>query len=302
MKPKLFTLNKANNFRRHFSINPENPFFKLYKIKARNSEDASLFTLTLKYEFKRKFFTETESLELTGFDTEGDSNILGEISLNSDCKSVDFFLDDFGSDEIPADISFDVYYTNERRFVNISGPSETFRRHLKNHINTRIFFSGSFGQGKTTFLDFFFEQNSHEYSVFKIFPVSYSVASNDDIFRYIKCDILFQLLDIVQFDKENVSYSESAKDFFKQNADKVLAKFLYMIPAIGKSVYDVFEKMNDLKEQYLKYHDNRQIDDAVLAADYISNLYNKDGGLFEDDFIPILSEPFCKKSKKKMIK
>ena len=64
-----------------------------------------------------------------------------------------------------------------------------FRNHLD--ITPRVIFSAKFGDGKTTSLE---EMRKHEimkdYDIFSIHPVNYSVASNEDVFEYIKRDIL----------------------------------------------------------------------------------------------------------------
>jgi len=82
-----------------------------------------------------------------------------------------------------------------------------FKSFLEIPENSRIFFSGKFGIGKTYFLKEFFEQNKAEYEVFHIYPVNYQVHSNDDIFELIKYDILIELL------KKN-------KDIFQKNEIK----------------------------------------------------------------------------------
>src|SRR5690606_18756241 len=81
-------------------------------------------------------------------------------------------------------------------------PSQLFAEHLSIPNNERIIFSGKFGIGKTTFLRRHFFQcdtlsalrHTTQYNVIHIFPVNYSVAQNEDIFRYIKYDILIELL------------------------------------------------------------------------------------------------------------
>lgn len=71
---------------------------------------------------------------------------------------------------------------------------DDFQNHFEKENNKRILFSAPFGSGKSTFLTEFFER-SELYNVFKIYPVSYSISHNEDIFELIKYDILFQLIE-----------------------------------------------------------------------------------------------------------
>lgn len=66
----------------------------------------------------------------------------------------------------------------------------SFKYHLSIPNNNRILFSGKFGVGKSTFLDrFFSEENSH--NIYHLYPVNYSIASNEDILEYLKYNIYF---------------------------------------------------------------------------------------------------------------
>ena len=80
-------------------------------------------------------------------------------------------------------------------------PIKEFQEHLENPFNERIIFSGKYGIGKTKFLsDFFTIENqnsilkSEKYDVYRLFPTNYSIASNEDILRYIKYDIIIEML------------------------------------------------------------------------------------------------------------
>src|SRR5688572_22927971 len=79
-------------------------------------------------------------------------------------------------------------------------PCKNFRQHLQVKNNSRILFSGKFGIGKTYFLQYFFNAAKEQagdkiqYNAFHIYPVNYSIASNEDIFRYIKYDIVSSFL------------------------------------------------------------------------------------------------------------
>jgi hypothetical protein len=78
--------------------------------------------------------------------------------------------------------------------ISIDEQSALFKKHLDEEDNERIIFSAPFGAGKTYFLREFLNTNATEYLAVKLAPVNYSIASNEDIFRFIKFDILFELL------------------------------------------------------------------------------------------------------------
>ena len=76
-----------------------------------------------------------------------------------------------------------------------------FESHLADLENNKILFSGKFGKGKSTFLTHFFDNqeeylstNKKKYEVVHISPVSYTIASNEDIIKYIKYDIIYELI------------------------------------------------------------------------------------------------------------
>lgn len=80
----------------------------------------------------------------------------------------------------------------EKLNINTNNIYKSFNSHFNIENNSRILFTGRFGTGKTTFLDSFFEHNNN-FNVFRLYPVSYSVSPNDDVFELIRYDILFQL-------------------------------------------------------------------------------------------------------------
>ena len=75
-------------------------------------------------------------------------------------------------------------------------PFQEFKNHLSIPDNKRILFSGRFGLGKTTFIRWFFNQEEirKQYEVLHIYPINYSVASNEDIFKYIKLEVISKIL------------------------------------------------------------------------------------------------------------
>lgn len=68
-----------------------------------------------------------------------------------------------------------------------------FQSHLSIPNNNRIFLSGKFWTWKSYFLKEFFKQTTSNYQVFHLYPTNYQISSNDDIFEYIKYDLLVNL-------------------------------------------------------------------------------------------------------------
>lgn len=174
--------------------------------------------------------------------------------------------------------------------------AEQFKEHLHAKSNERIIFSGKFGIGKTTFLNEFFKEDNQEkllgdgqkYNVLKIYPVHYAIASNEDVFRYIKHDIILELLKSEnEFKQEVVSYWETAPDFLKKNAPKVLAGIVRMIPGIGKDVVELFKILDNIKDEFFKYHDdeNKKGNDLQNLFEYVDEIKMTEGNVYEDDFI-----------------
>ncbi len=88
--------------------------------------------------------------------------------------------------------------------IAIDTVKDDFDNFLNIEQNSRIFFSGKFGIGKTYFLKEFFNLKADKYEVFHLYPVNYQISSNEDILDLIKYDILVELL-------------KRDKDIFKSN-------------------------------------------------------------------------------------
>lgn len=169
----------------------------------------------------------------------------------------------------------------------IKEPYKEFNDHLEIPFNDRIILSASFGAGKTYFLKEFFK-NHEKYEAIHLYPVNYSVASNEDIFELIKFDILFELLkrEIV-FEKEDFNKIDYLPIFFQENTNKIVDVFrplISSIPVIGKSLYDISGNLKNLLEEFEKKHHNIQIDDRKSIVDYLEKLTQKTGSIKEEDF------------------
>jgi len=179
---------------------------------------------------------------------------------------------------------FEIHYETRPLTIPFENPFKNFQEHLVEGGNCRILFSAPYGQGKTTFLREFFNQNE-EYVPFFIFPVNYSIAKNEDIFKYIKCEILFQLLKKeVTFDKEEFSYLTTLPSFVLKNPEKLLSPFLKLLPLIGGSLFEIYDKLKELSTEYFQEHDRIQVADKDKVISYIERIYEEEGSIFEDNF------------------
>lgn len=77
--------------------------------------------------------------------------------------------------------------------IPITTIKDDFRSFLNIEKNSKIFFSGKFGIGKTYFLNDFFDSKK-DYEVFHLYPVNYQISTNEDILELIKYDLLIELI------------------------------------------------------------------------------------------------------------
>lgn len=167
-----------------------------------------------------------------------------------------------------------------------------FEKHIALKNNSRIFFTAPFGKGKTTFLNLFFEEHQEEFEVFHLYPVNYSVSSNEDIFKFIKCELLIQLIGRNEhFDNTTYNITETLPIYLQSiTLDDVLeniASFFSMLPNINEPIKKVGEKTFSLLSKILKQNKqiNKEINDKNKATDFIKNIYNSGNNIYDDDLI-----------------
>jgi DNA polymerase III delta prime subunit len=276
------------------TFNEENPLFKIVRFRF-EPEDAKGFQdqyskINLKYIKKVRPHLRTKFSDLEDSLTPADELRLDQkdtISL------VDWVLNtavDYNYDQIELtlensekeEISLELWYeTQELHPFTVA--SQGFKEHIGQNGNTKILFSAPFGTGKTTFLREYFKENE-EYEVFHLFPVNYSVASNEDIFKYIKVELLFDLLQRdVDFEKEGIDRKFTLPYYFSQRINDLWIPFIRLIPDIGRSVHDIVKDLVKLKVDYTAYHDSAQTDDLSDAMSFVYELIEKEGSLFEDN-------------------
>lgn len=148
---------------------------------------------------------------------------------------------------------------------------QRFREHLES--NKRIILSAKFGDGKTYFLNEVKKQLSAEYYFITLYPVNYSVAPNEDIFEYIKRDILSQLDKDEKLDRIDVESMLSTIATW-ENVKSILYPLLEVSP-MGKLVAKILDKCKDMKDDY----DSRK----STFEKYDLHFREQRGGLYEED-------------------
>ena len=149
---------------------------------------------------------------------------------------------------------------------------------FKNHLEhaDRMILSAKFGDGKSFFLQKVREDKERftEYEFITIYPVNYVVAQNEDIFEYIKRDILIQLvrLDLI----ENIDLNKLLTSVFSFDSFKEVLFFLISsIPQYGPIIKKLLDKAISISEKYN--------DDKETYKEYFGTFKVQRGGLYEDD-------------------
>lgn len=164
-------------------------------------------------------------------------------------------------------------------------PEKQFKAHLGIKENNRIIFSGAFGTGKTYFLEKFFIDNK-SYEAIHLFPVNYSVASNEDIFELIKYDILFNLLEKdLDFEQTSISKGAFLPFFLKENSTEFIPFLLGIIPKVGGSLKETAEGLIKLNKKFEKDFKEANLSDKDQILSYLEGFTQKQGSTNEEDFI-----------------
>lgn len=289
---EILILNKTNN-EKTFKVNPEKPYFKINKLSIPSIpvNSNNIVSLAPKFIIRAKVTDihgnqNTKVIDgvlpyITASHREAVFDINYTLVFDPSHQSIQIEFEN--KDEKDEDIV--LHYTRFNQSVDLVNPFKQFQSEFEDVKNVKILFSAPFGQGKTTFLNYYFNNHKDTYEVFRLYPVNYAISHNDDIFKYIKAELLFQLLGKdVEFDKQKFDYLDTAPGFFQKNAIKILAPFLSSIPKIGKSASSIYEKFHQLAKDYLDYHKKKQVDDKAEAISFIQELYEVEGSIFEDNF------------------
>lgn len=181
---------------------------------------------------------------------------------------------------------------------------QDFLKHLNLEGNNDIIFSAPFGTGKTYFLkEDFVRKNQKEFNAIQLYPVNYSVSSNEDIFELIKYDILFELV---------LKYKESIKDIDALELDKGLALQLYIhdnfkaldftqqlfkaTTKLGKSISDILGLLKLEKDKFNEFYSGLKTNEFETIKTYLES-FEAGRGLKEFDTISVLISEILRRLK-----
>ena len=274
---------------RKIRLRPENPYFNPIKLIAYdadgneiNSKEVKVYSIQYIKHFKENHITGPYlAVE------QKENELLIQNSSDEDWKNVIFVKVKL---DIANDFEFDKIILSYQDFNLIENrdSKKDFSTHLEDHKNQKILFSAPFGEGKSTFLKYFFEQNESKYELFKVFPVNYSVASNEDIFRYIKADILFQLMGKdVEFKKEEFSTELASQQYVVSNFGQIAKSLLKAGLCLSNKTEGVVKAINEIEKLiggFETFKSEVKPDYKSKALKYIKEIYEQEGSLFEDNF------------------
>ena len=157
--------------------------------------------------------------------------------------------------------------------IDVSEKVKDFVQYLDS--TDRIILSARFGDGKTHLLNALRNDvtANKEYEFFTIYPVNYSVAPNEDVFEYIKRDIIVQLNErglLNNIDLEAIF--DSLINF--EDVASVISFLLSLLP--GGPLYDnAFKIFRKIRKNYKKK--------KRTADKYLSTFANQKGCIYEED-------------------
>lgn len=155
--------------------------------------------------------------------------------------------------------------------ISIKHKLEQFKTHLLD--NKRVILSAKFGDGKTCFLEDVKKTLSKEFYFITLYPVNYAVAKNEDVFEYIKRDILLQLAnDGILSDIDFEAVADSI--FCWENLREVISFLLSCVPG-----GELYKKLLVKAEKFKKEYDKRK----STWDKYNLFFTNQKGGLYEHD-------------------
>lgn len=174
-------------------------------------------------------------------------------------------------------------------FIDLTTELESFRGHLED--NPRVIFSAKFGDGKTTFLKEYQEQHNDDCFFITLRPINYSVLKNEDVFEYVKHDILVQLAKkdlLPDFDKDGLWRLAQENIFSLKGIDRILDFLIPFLPNSG-----VIKKVKDNIVKLLEEKDAGGLVDKIKDGQntfgkYHSSFVEMRGGLYENDAYTIL--------------
>lgn len=144
--------------------------------------------------------------------------------------------------------------------------------------------SAKFGDGKTYFLNEYIKQHEEDTFCVVLHPVNYVVSLNEDIFEYIKRDILCSLVHRKEF--QEINWDQVIKEIF--NYDSLLEGVGKIAPYFPFAAWLISP-----------LHLFKKTDDKFAVDKYFDRFKDAKGGLFEFDQFSFAIEQTIKKIKEK---
>ncbi len=150
--------------------------------------------------------------------------------------------------------------------INITHELKRFEQHL--YRNPQTILSAKFGDGKTYFLNEYIRQHEADTFFVVLHPVNYVVSPNEDIFEYIKRDILCSLVHRSEF--QEINWNDALKEVL--NYDKLLET----VDTIASNI-----PLGNLAT--IPFHLFKKVDNKFAIDKYFDRFKHTKGGLFEFD-------------------
>ena len=150
--------------------------------------------------------------------------------------------------------------------IDITNKLSEFEKHL--NLNRQTIVSAKFGDGKTYFLNQYIESHKADTFFVVLHPVNYVVSPNEDIFEYIKRDILCSLVHRSEF--QEINWNDALKEVL--NYDTLLET----VDTIASNV-----PLGNLAT--IPFRLFKKVDDKFAIDKYFDRFKHTKGGLFEFD-------------------
>lgn len=161
--------------------------------------------------------------------------------------------------------------------IDITSELKRFEMHLVH--NPRTIFSAKFGDGKTYFLKEYIEQHKENTVFIVLHPINYSVAGNEDVFEYIKRDILVDLTRRKEF--KEVDWKEVAKTLFSYD------NLLETNKELADALPDTFFAKPLAKAVMIPFNWFKKVDDKYAIDKFFARFEDMQGSIFEQDHFTI---------------
>ena len=182
--------------------------------------------------------------------------------------------------------------------MELTNSQDIFKNHIEQEENHRILFSGKYGLGKTYFLNDFFEKEKEKYFPIFISPLKYSASRNEDIFEFIKADILIELFKHKKInfnDDVDLSNFTITSLYFLNNPSKIILPLLLLANDASmfsddsilnsKLILSITTQLeNGIKK--LKTKINNQISESDIELEgFIDKIFSSPGSPYEINIV-----------------